>query len=125
MSDKDPITRVSAPLRPMRRKKSFWRFIIRMFGLLVIFVVILAGALAWAGFTLTATGPLETKKIVQIPKTANRVTIAAQLQQEGVISGTRLFSVAALLDEQLRHAHLKLANMIFRPKPACLWCFQC
>ena len=60
-----------------------------------------------------STGPLEAKKIVQIPKAADRVAIAALLQQEGVISDTRLFSAAAFVDEQLRHAHLKTGEYDF------------
>ena len=112
-SDKDPITRVSEPLRFKPRRQSFWRIIIRLFGLIIVIGVILAIALAWAGFMLSSTGPLEAKKIVQIPKAADRVAIAALLQKEGVISGTRLFSAAALVDEQLRHAHLKTGEYDF------------
>ena len=111
--DRDPITRVSEPVRFKPRKWSFWRVMFRMFGLIVLIGAILIGALAWAGYILSATGPLEAKKIVQIPKTADRVAIATQLQQEGVISGTRLFSAAALVDEQLRHAHLKTGEYEF------------
>jgi UPF0755 protein len=115
VSDKDPITRVSAPLRFKPRKRSFWRVLIRMFGLVVFIGVILAGALAWAGYEFTLPGPLNAKKVVQITK-ADRVAIAAQLQQEGVISSTRLFSVAALVDEQIRHAHLKTGEYDFPAK---------
>ncbi|MDP8996218.1 MAG: endolytic transglycosylase MltG [Pseudomonadota bacterium] len=111
--DKDPITRVSEPVRFKPRKRSFLRGVIRMFGFILLIGAILLGAFAWAGYILSATGPLVAKKIVQIPKTADRVAIATQLQQEGVISGTRLFSAAALVDEQLRHAHLKTGEYDF------------
>ncbi|MEO9168353.1 MAG: endolytic transglycosylase MltG [Aestuariivirga sp.] len=112
-SDKDPITRVSEPVRFKPRKRSFFRGIIRMFGFVVLIGLIVAGALAWTGFTLSASGPLAAKKIVQVPKAADRVAIAALLQQEGVITSTRLFSIAALVDEQLRHAHLKTGEYDF------------
>ena len=83
------------------------RVVGRTLALLLVLVLLAAGALAWVGFSLTAPGPLTEKKIVQIPRTADRAGIATFLQQQGVISGTKLFSATALFEEQYRHARLK------------------
>ena len=107
MRELDPITRVSQPLRPARRRLTIAGFLGRVFGLALATAVVAGIGLVWAYFILTAPGPLTEKKIVQIPKTADRATIAAVLQQQGVISGSRLFSTTALVDEQYRHARLK------------------
>ena len=107
MSNQGPITRVSEPLRPKRGKSTLFKAMGRLFGFFILLGAIIAGAFAWAGFSYTAPGPLEAKKILQIPKAADRSAIAAVLQQQGVISSGRLFSIVALFDEQFRHAHLK------------------
>ena len=107
MTDPDSISRVSQPLRPTRGRPSTLRRLGRLFALILIVAVAAVGAVVWAGFSLTAPGPLTEKKIVQIPKSADRNSIATVLQQEGVIAGSRLFAVTALIDEQYRHAKLK------------------
>ena len=107
MPELDPMTRVSQPLRPVPRRLTIAGFLGRIFGLAIATAVVAGIGLVWAYFILTAPGPLTAKKVVQIPKTAVRATIAAVLQQQGVISGWRLFSATALVDEQYRHARLK------------------
>ncbi len=85
--------------------------VMRLFGRSLAFVLglglLLVGAVFYVGFSVTAPGPLAAKKIVQIPKTADRASIAALLQKEGVISDVRLFSATALFDEQFRRSRLK------------------
>jgi UPF0755 protein len=50
---------------------------------------------------------LDSKKVVQLPKQADRTQIATALQDQGVISDARLFSALAGLNETFRHARLK------------------
>lgn len=107
MSDLDPISRVSKPHRPTRRKASAWRSLGRLFAFALLLAMVAGAGLVWAGFTLTEPGPLAEKKVIQFPKTADRNTIASTLQQQGVISSPRLFAITALVDEQYRHVHLK------------------
>ena len=91
----------------MRRKSGLLRVLGRVFALIVILGLVVGAAFAWIGFSLTAPGPLKDKKIVQIPKGDDRAAIATFLKDQGVISGTRLFSATAAVDEQLRHVRLK------------------
>ncbi|MEP6827621.1 MAG: endolytic transglycosylase MltG, partial [Aestuariivirga sp.] len=73
----------------------------------VVVLVALGGAgLAWAWFNFTAPGPLTQKKVVQLPKAADRAAIAVALLDQGVISDARIFSGAAALNAY-RNAKLK------------------
>ncbi|MDE2385403.1 MAG: endolytic transglycosylase MltG [Alphaproteobacteria bacterium] len=107
MSDEEPITRVSEPEIPRRRRPVLLRLLGRALLWLVILSVVAGGALGWGWLNFTAPGPLTANKVVNLPKGADRATIAAALKDQGVISDIRLFSGAAALDEALRHARLK------------------
>ena len=106
MSDNEPITRVSEPGKIRRRKPALARILGRWLLSLLILGVVLGGGVAWAWFQFTAPGPLTAKKVVQLPKAADRAQIASVLQDQGVISDARIFSGIAALNE-LRHAKLK------------------
>ena len=106
MSDNEPITRVSEPGKIRRRKPALARILGRWLLSLLILGVVLGTGVAWAWFQFTAPGPLTAKKVVQLPKAADRAQIASTLQDQGVISDARIFSGIAALNE-LRHAKLK------------------
>jgi len=107
LSDNEPITRVSEPGKIRRRRKpALARILVRWLLSLLILGGLLGGGVAWAWLQFTAPGPLAAKKVVQLPKAADRAQIASVLQDEGVISDARIFSGIAALNE-LRHAKLK------------------
>jgi UPF0755 protein len=106
LSDNEPITRVSEPGKIRRRKPALARILGRWLLSLLILGVVLGTGVAWAWFQFTAPGPLTAKKVVQLPKAADRAQIATALQDQGVISDARIFSGIAALNE-LRHAKLK------------------
>jgi len=97
----------------MRRKGGFLRAMGRVVAFIFVLGVLGIMAFVWVGLSLTAPGPLTDKKIVQIPRGDDRAAMAAFLQEQGVISGTRLFSATAAIDEQLRHVHLKTGEYEF------------
>ncbi len=106
MNDDEPVTRVSQPYVPRQRRSA----LLRIFGkwLLTGFILIIVGGvgLGWAWFNFTAPGPLTQKKIVMLPKLADRAAIAVALKDQGVISDAKIFSAAAAFNE-FRHAKLK------------------
>ena len=106
MSENGPVTRVSEPYVPRQRRPALWRILGKWLLSLLVLVVLGGAGLAWGWFNFTAPGPLMQKKIVQLPKAADRAAIAVALQDQGVIADARIFSGAAALNE-LRHARLK------------------
>ena len=106
MKDDEPVTRVSEPLVPRKRRPA----LLRIFGKWILWSLVLAafigGGLLWAWLNYTAPGPLTTEKIIQLPRNADRAQIAIALKEQGVISDAHIFSAAAALKE-FRHAKLK------------------
>ena len=112
MSENGPVTRVSEPYVPRQRRPALWRILGKWLLSLLVLVAVGGAALGWGWLNFTAPGPLTQKKIVQLPKAADRAAIAVALQDQGVISDARIFSGAAALNE-LRHARLKLGEYEF------------
>ena len=106
MSNDEKVTRVSEPYVPRQRRSAFLRILGKWLLSLLVLVGLGGAGLAWAWFSFTAPGPLTQKKIVQLPKSADRAAIAVALQDQGVIADARIFSGAAALNE-LRRARLK------------------
>ena len=106
MNDDEPVTSVSEPYVPRQRRPALLRIFSKWFLSVLLLAVIGGGGLGWAWFNFTAPGPLTQKKIVVLPKTADRAAIAVALKEQGVISDARIFSGAAALNEY-RHAKLK------------------
>ena len=106
MNDDGKITRVSEPYVPRQRRPALLRILGKWLLSLLVLLVMVGAGLGWAWFNFTAPGPLAQKKIVQLPKSADRAVIAVALQEQGVISDARIFSGVAALNE-LRHARLK------------------
>ena len=113
MNDDDvPVTRVSEPYVPRQRRSAVLRIFGKWFLSILLLTVVIGGALGWAWFDFTAPGPLTQKKIVQLPKTADRAAIAVALKEQGVITDATIFSGAAALNEY-RHAKLKTGEYEF------------
>ena len=113
MNDDDvPVTRVSEPYVPRQRRPALLRIFGKWFLSILLLTVVIGGALGWAWFDFTAPGPLTQKKIVQLPKTADRAAIAVALKEQGVITDATIFSAAAALNEY-RHAKLKTGEYEF------------
>ena len=107
MNDDDvPVTRVSEPIVPRQRRSALLRIFGKWFLSILVLAVVIGGALGWVWFDFTAPGPLTQKKIVQLPKTADRAAIAVALKDQGVIADATVFSAVAALNE-FRHAKLK------------------
>src|SRR5258708_603687 len=58
----------------------------------------MGGALYLGRALLTADGPLQDTKTVVIPRGAGPTTMAKVLQEEGIISHSRLFRIALMID---------------------------
>src|SRR5438445_8898406 len=58
----------------------------------------MGGALYLGRALLTADGPLQATKTVVIPRGAGPTTMAKVLQEEGIISHSRLFRIALMID---------------------------
>ncbi len=107
MNDDDqPVTRVSEPYVPRQRRSALLRIVAKWFISTLLLAVIAGVGLGWVWFQFTAPGPLTQKKVVLLPKTADRAAIAVALKEQGVISDAKIFSAAAALNE-FRHAKLK------------------
>jgi UPF0755 protein len=72
----------------------------------LIFSILGGLALGWAYLNVTAPGPLQEAKIYDVPQGASRAEIAAALEQNGIISDGRIFSLASIAN-QLRGRKLK------------------
>ena len=106
MNDDEPVTRVSEPYVPRQRRSALLRIIAKWFVSTLVIAIIGGVALGWVWFNFTAPGPLAQKKIVVLPKAADRAAIAVALKEQGVISDAKIFSAAAAFNE-FRHAKLK------------------
>ena len=62
------------------------------------FATLMGGALYLGHALLIAEGPLQATKTVVIPRGAGPTTMAKVLQEEGIISHSRLFRVALMID---------------------------
>ena len=114
MNDDEPVTRVSEPYVPRQRRSALLRIIAKWFVSTLLLAVIGGVALGWVWFNFTAPGPLAQKKIVVLPKTADRAAIAVALKEQGVIGDAKIFSAAAAFNE-FRHAKLKPGEYEFPP----------
>jgi UPF0755 protein len=74
---------------------SYFRWVLFFVAL---FATLMGGALYLGRALLTAEGPLQATKTVVIPRGAGPTTMAKVLQDEGIISHSRLFRIALMID---------------------------
>ena len=74
---------------------SYFRWVLFFVAL---FATLMGGALYLGRALLTADGPLQATKTVVIPRGAGPTTMAKVLREEGIISHSRLFRVALMID---------------------------
>ena len=78
---------------------SYFRWVLFFVAL---FATLMGGALYLGHALLTAEGPLQATKTVVIPRGAGPTTMAKVLQEEGIISHSRLFRIALMIDEMVK-----------------------
>jgi UPF0755 protein len=74
---------------------SYFRWVLFFIALLV---TVMGGALWLGNAMLSAPGPLEKTKTVVIPRGAGPATMTKVLQEEGVVSHSKLFRLALMID---------------------------
>ena len=94
--DEEPPKRVPDPLFPKKRRPVLLRLFLRWLLGIVLLAVVAGGVAGWAYLSFTAPGPLTAEKIYEIPKTDTREQMASDLQENGIISDSRIFSAMAL-----------------------------
>jgi UPF0755 protein len=114
MEEKQSIDRVPDAVTQKRRRPALTRVMASLTGWGVLFAAGLAAVLFWGWNVFTAAGPLTQEKTVLLPSGAGRTEIAAQLEQEGIISDARVLNGASLL-LGLRGSTLKPGEYAFEP----------
>jgi UPF0755 protein len=88
------IERVPDAVVPKQRSSAILRVLGSLLGILVLSSFALIGAFLWAYSSFTASGPLTETKTTQLAKTMTRLELATKLQDEGIISDSRIFGAA-------------------------------
>ncbi len=114
MSNDNQFDRVPDAVVPKNRGPALTR-VIGSFAGWGMFFAIAIGALAfWAWSVFTTEGPLTAAKTVILAEGQSRTEIARTLQNEGVISDSRVMSAASLINE-FRGGSLKPGEYEFQP----------
>jgi UPF0755 protein len=88
------VERVPDAVVPKQRSSAILRVLGSLLGILVLSSFALIGAFLWAYSSFTASGPLTDTKTIQLAKTMTRLEVATKLQDEGIISDSRIFGAA-------------------------------
>nr|WP_046865057.1 endolytic transglycosylase MltG [Microvirga massiliensis] len=114
-SPSEAIKPTAAPPPPPRIRRPRGGFFSALSGFLTFLIAVaLAAMIGIALFEreVTAPGPLETDKVVVIPRNTGVSEIAQLLRREGVIEQPLLFEAYAMLNRQ--RGHLKAGEFLFR-----------
>jgi peptidoglycan lytic transglycosylase G len=114
-SPSEAIKPTAAPPPPPRIRRPRGGFFSALSGFLTLLIAVaLAGMIGIALFEreVTAPGPLETDKVVVIPRNTGVSEIAQLLRREGVIEQPLLFEAYSMLNR--RRGHLKAGEFLFR-----------
>jgi UPF0755 protein len=88
------VQRVPDAVVPKQRSSAILRVLGSLLGIAVLSCFALIGAFLWAYSAFTAAGPLPDTKTVQLAKSMTRLELATKLQDEGIISDSRIFGAA-------------------------------
>ena len=106
MSNDKGFSRIPDAVIAKQRGPAMLRVVRSLFALFMSVGVLIAVAGFWAWSAFTSPGPLTENKIVELASGLSRTEIAKRLQDEGVISDSRVLSGASLVNS-LRGASLK------------------
>ncbi len=97
MSNERDIERIPNAVKAKKRRSAFARVLASLVGWGLIFGIAIAAVLVWGWIAFTAEGPLTEAKTIILPDGASRSQIASSLEQEGIISDSRVLNGAAIL----------------------------
>ncbi|MCB8819837.1 endolytic transglycosylase MltG [Microvirga rosea] len=114
-SPSEAIKPMAAPPPPPRTRRRRGGMLSVFSGLLTLFIAVAIAAIVGFGTLereVTAKGPLQSDKVVVIPKNTGTNEIADILKQEGVINQPLLFEIYALFNRQ--RGQLKAGEFLFK-----------
>jgi UPF0755 protein len=114
LSKERDIERLPEAVKGKKRRSAFSRVLASLVGWGIIFSVVTAASLVWVWTVFTAEGPLTGAKTLILPNGASRSQISSSLEQEGIISDSRILNGAAIL-WSLRGKSLKSGEYEFQP----------
>jgi UPF0755 protein len=112
VSNDNLIERVPDATLRKQRASAFVRVLGSLVGWGMFFALTLGALLFWAWGAFTAEGPLKDTKIVTFPEGSSRSEIAATLEDQGVISDSRVMNAATMITS-FRGATLKSGEYEF------------
>jgi UPF0755 protein len=112
VSNDNLIERVPDATLRKQRASAFVRVLGSLVGWGMFFALTLGALLFWAWGAFTAEGPLKETKIVTFPEGSSRSEIAATLEDQGVISDSRVMNAATMITS-FRGATLKSGEYEF------------
>ena len=112
MNDNKQYRRVADVGAGKQRGSAMGRVFASLIGWGLLFGLLGAVAVGGAYLAITSPGPLQETKIFEVPQGLGRADIAAALQDQGIVSDARLFSLAAIAN-QLRGRSLKSGEYDF------------
>jgi UPF0755 protein len=97
VSNDNLIERVPDATLPKRRASAFVRVLGSLVGWGMFFALALGALLFWAWGAFTAEGPLKETKVVTFPEGLSRAEIASTLEDQGIISDSRVMNAASMI----------------------------
>jgi UPF0755 protein len=114
LEDEQEIERIPDAMKTKKRRPAFTRVLASLVGWGLIFGIAVAAVLVWGWTKFTTEGPLTEAKTTILPEGASRTQIATSLEQENIISDSRVLNGAAILWD-LRGKTLKSGEYEFQP----------
>jgi UPF0755 protein len=114
LSKERDIERLPEAVKGKKRRSAFSRVLASLVGWGLIFCIVTAVVMVWCWAVFTGEGPLTKAKTVVLPNGASRSQISSSLEQERIISDSRILNGAAIL-WSLRGKSLKSGEYEFQP----------
>jgi UPF0755 protein len=114
VSNDNQFDRVPDAVVPKNRGSAFARVIGSFVGWSMFFVIAFGALAFWAWGVFTSEGPLTEAKIITLKDGASRTEIAQTLEEQGVITDSRVMSAASLING-FRGGTLKPGEYEFQP----------
>ena len=87
---------------PEKKRGGFARLLLWLLGILVVLALLAAGAAyggwVWINQQFVAPGPAGAEETVLLPRGSGLISIANQLEREGLVDDARLFRVMVMID---------------------------
>lgn len=114
VSNDNQYERVPDAVVPKHRGPALTRVLGSLVGWSMFLAIAVGGLAFWAWGVFTSEGPLQTAKVITFPDGMSRTDIAETLEDQGVISDSRVMSAASLINS-FRGGTLKPGEYEFPP----------